>query len=73
MLNGTNNAADVFIRDLLAGSTTRASLTTSGGQANGSLYPAPSGDGGLLAFQSDASNLAPGDTNRRTDVFVRLR
>ena len=32
-----------------------------------------SGDGHVVAFASDASNLVPGDTNGRTDVFARDR
>lgn len=32
-----------------------------------------SGDGNLVAFQSDATNLVPGDTNGATDIFVRNR
>ena len=35
------------------------------------LYPAISADGRYVAFESGASNLVPGDTNHRDDVFVR--
>ena len=34
---------------------------------------AVSADGRVIAFQSDASDLVPGDTNQATDVFVRDR
>src|SRR5690242_10023935 len=51
--------------------TTRVSVPTGGAQANGnSLAPAISKDGRYVAFYSDASNLAAGDTNRARDVFV---
>jgi cysteine-rich repeat protein len=70
----TNAAGDVFVRDLVAGTTTRASVATGGGQANrGSLAPALSGDGRLVAFESGATNLVPGDSNARKDVFVHDR
>ena len=35
-----------------------------------SQYPCVSGDGTFVAFHSDASNLIPGDTNDRKDVFI---
>ena len=70
----TNNAVDVFVRDRLAGVTSRASLSTGGGQANSrSYYPAISADGRFISFSSDASNLVPGDNNGVLDVFVRDR
>ena len=54
--------------------TTRVSVATGGGQANGqSLAPAISKDGRFVAFYSNASNLVAGDTNRRRDVFVHDR
>ena len=31
-----------------------------------------SGDGKVVEFQSDASNLVPNDTNERTDTFARV-
>lgn len=40
--------------------------------ANGaSMLAVASRDGDLIAFDSEASNLVPGDTNNRADVFVR--
>ena len=67
----TNNAADIFVYDRQAGTTTRASVATDGTQANSqSFEPALSGDGRYVAFESDASNLAAGDTNGAYDVFV---
>jgi|RhiMethySRZTD1v2_1073278.scaffolds.fasta_scaffold17610_2 Tol biopolymer transport system component len=70
----TNGAIDVFVRDRQAGTTSRVSVPTGGGQANDfSDVPAISADGRFVAFISAASNLVPGDTNGVFDVFVRDR
>jgi len=54
--------------------TTCASVNPSGGVGNlGSDLPALSADGRFVAFQSNASDLTPGDANARGDVFVRDR
>ena len=73
----TNNLADVFVRDLRTGRTTRVSLSSRGKQAgqdrsgNGSNAPSISANGRYIAFHSAASNLVRGDTNRAFDIFVR--
>jgi Tol biopolymer transport system component len=68
----TNRAEDVFVHDRKTGRTARLSVDSHGRQANGSSwFPAISADGRYVAFQSIASNLVRGDTNRLTDVFVR--
>jgi Tol biopolymer transport system component len=68
----SNGASDVFVRDLVAGSTRRVSVGPGGLQANGdSGFPALSRNGRHVAFQSDATNLVAGDTNGVFDVFVR--
>ncbi len=65
---------DIFVRDRIAGTTKRVSVSSDGGQANGpSLRSAISADGRLVAFDSLASNLVPGDTNGQSDVFVHDR
>ncbi len=70
----TNESEDVFVRDRLSGTTTRVSLDSGGVEANGSSHmPSISADGRYVAFSSSASNLVPGDTNEREDVFVRDR
>lgn len=67
----TNGVADVFLRDLLLGTTERVSLGNGGVQANdGSALSRVSGDGRFVAFYSLATNLVEGDTNGREDVFV---
>jgi Tol biopolymer transport system component len=68
----TNNARDIFVRDLIDNTTIRVSLGAAGAQANGfSFRPSISGDGLFVAFQSLATNLVPSDTNSREDIFVR--
>ena len=58
----------------MAGVTRRVSVGPAGRQANGrSFEPAVSADGRSVAFYSFASNLVSGDTNRESDVFVRVR
>jgi hypothetical protein len=59
-----------------SGSLQRISVASNGAQANGaSRNPALDGSVTALphcvAFESDASNLAPGDADTTTDVFVR--
>lgn len=70
----TNGRHDVFVRDVRAGRTERISIGTGGAQmTDDSRWMAMSADGRLVAFQSDATNLVPGDTNGRADIFVRDR
>lgn len=67
----TNNFTDIFVKDMQSGAVTRASLDSSGAQANSdSSAPSISGDGRYVAFVSDASNLVAGDTNGVADIFV---
>lgn len=66
----TNGARDVFVHDLSTAQTTRESVDSAGGQANGvSVFAAISGDGEWVGFVSQASNLVANDP-ARTDVFV---
>jgi PucR C-terminal helix-turn-helix domain len=56
--------------------TERVSVSSAGVGGNASSgvgRPAASADGRFVAFVSRASNLVPGDTNARQDVFVRDR
>ena len=67
-----NHRRDVFVRDLRTGTTTLASVDSSGAQADSDSYsPAISADGRYVAFVSGATDLVPGDANRHTDIFVR--
>jgi len=68
----SNGVGDVFVHDRVTHVTTRASLSTGGAQAdNQSQGPAISNDGRVIAWESKATNLVPGDTNDRVDIFVR--
>jgi Tol biopolymer transport system component len=68
----TNGKSDVFVRDLVAGTTTRVSLGNDGSQANdSSTSPYISADGTRVMFTSLATNLVVGDTNGVADAFVR--
>jgi hypothetical protein len=73
IINDTNDDIDdIFIRDLQANTTSLISLNSNGTQGNNaSLDPSVSSDGRYVAFQSLASNLAIGDTNATSDIFVR--
>lgn len=74
VLNDTNGYQDVFVRDLINGQTERVSLDTNGIQTNEDSYnPAISSTGRYVVFESDASNLVAGDTNRRRDIFLHDR
>src|SRR5262249_57076923 len=69
----TNQVRDVFFHDNRAVTTQRVSVQTGGGQSNGpSFDPSISGDAPYVAFDSEATNLAPGDIPGR-DVFVHNR
>lgn len=70
----------VYVRDRLTRSTILVSEAHDGGYADRGTVPASatqqaaptiSADGRYVAFQSDATDLVRGDTNDRTDVFVR--
>jgi hypothetical protein len=70
----SNGTTDVFVRDRTAGTLERVSVSTNGTQGNGtSTRPALDAAGSVVAFDSSASNLVPGDTNGQLDVFVRIR
>ena len=63
---------DVFRRDTKNGATVRLSVDSSGNQGgNDSANPSISADGRYVAFESAAGNLATGDTNVKTDIFLR--
>jgi Tol biopolymer transport system component len=73
----TNGKQDVFVRDLVKGVTERVSVSSSEGQANGTMAPSTgasiSDDGRFVVFGSRATNLVAGDTNGFEDVFLRDR
>ena len=69
---GGNGFYQTYVRDLQTGTTTLVS-TGSNGEGNGqSYYPsAISADGRYVAFASNSTNLAPGGTNGRWQIFLR--
>ncbi|NUM43349.1 MAG: PD40 domain-containing protein [Anaerolineales bacterium] len=70
----TNGAPDIFLHDQQTGMTTRVSVASDGTEANfGSEVPALSGDGNIIVFQSEGSNLVAGDPNGTWDIFVHER
>src|SRR5882724_3931582 len=62
---------NVFLRDRVAGTTTLASVNLSGvaGGNDDSMPCGLSTNGQYVLFQSDASDLVNGDTNKSTDIF----
>ena len=72
----TNNASDIFVRDVVNGLTTLVSVSTNGTSGNGRIARGSvmTGDGRYVAFVSTASNLisfASGYPNNIANVFIR--
>src|SRR5262249_3296199 len=65
----------ILVRDRLLGTIEIASVNDQGQQASGTFARDPriSADGRFVLFSSDATNLVPGDSNFRDDVFVHDR
>ncbi|MBK8173117.1 MAG: hypothetical protein IPK60_22670 [Sandaracinaceae bacterium] len=65
------SSPDIFVRDMIAGTTTRVSIATDGTPANAYASGISiSDDGRRVAFVSPATNLVPDDTNGVSDLFV---
>jgi len=72
--NDANGVGDVFLRDRATGTTELMSVDSAGVHGNGiSKHPAISGDGRVVAFRSNSTNLVAGDTNNFSDVFLHDR
>ena len=68
-----NAEYDVYVRDVVAGTTRLVSRTPAGGAADaGSFDPMISADGSRVAFLSYATNLGDGDSDNQADVHVRV-
>ncbi|GIE85714.1 hypothetical protein Are01nite_21940 [Actinoplanes regularis] len=68
----TNRSRDVFVRDLVTGTTVLASVSGTGEPGDGhSTRPSISADGRYVAFRSEAGNFIAGGTGGRSRVFVR--
>jgi Tol biopolymer transport system component len=74
VLGDSNGVKDVFVRDLESHTTSRISVDSGGSQADAASFaPSISGDGRYVAFASDAANLAGGDSNGTTQIYVHDR
>lgn len=72
----TNNARDVFAYDLQTLLVSRVSVASDSTEGNADVVeesPAISADGLIVAFASAATNMAPGDTNEKWEIFVNQR
>lgn len=68
----SNGLVDVFVHDRSSHVTQRASVGAGGSEADGTSFaPRISGNGRMVAFVSNATNLVAGDSNGASDVFVR--
>jgi archaellum component FlaF (FlaF/FlaG flagellin family) len=69
-----NGVFDCFVHDRQTALTTRVSVDSAGAEGNGDSFTSSiSVNGRYVTFQSDASNLVPGDGNGATDCFVHDR
>jgi hypothetical protein len=72
VLDDTNGACDIFVKDTVTGATRRVSISSSGAEGEGdSREKSISSDGRFVAFRSAATNLVASDTNGTDDIFVR--
>jgi Tol biopolymer transport system component len=63
---------DIFVRDLVAGTTTLVSVDSTGTKGNLDSYaPSISSDGRYVAFESLSTNLVAPVTNGKVHIFVR--
>ncbi|MEN6430239.1 MAG: hypothetical protein ABFC80_05260, partial [Coriobacteriales bacterium] len=69
----TNGNQDLYVKDMQTGEYVWARLTSDGSSPGSSLEDFEmSGDGSSIVFQSE-DDLAPDDTNTRTDVYMWTR
>ncbi len=67
----TNRKSDIFVHNRESGITSRVTIAANGAEADGSSsHPVLSAAGRFIAFRSSATNLVPGDTNDKADIFV---
>jgi Tol biopolymer transport system component len=62
---------NVFVRDIVAGTTKLASVGDEGRAGDAKRNPSISADGRYVAFQTRGNGLSPVDADGRVDVFVR--
>jgi Tol biopolymer transport system component len=70
----SNGYLDAFVHERTTGITERVSVDSSGLQADlGGQQPSISPDGQVVVFGGSSTNLVPGDTNWKADVFAHER
>ncbi len=70
--NDTNDSTDVFVRDMVANTTTRVSVHTDGSEGDDDSYtPSISANGRRVVFLSDSDVFSAADNNGWTDGYVR--
>lgn len=69
------NLWDVYVYDQVTGTTELTNVRGLGGAdpERGAYWPALSGDGRFISFETVAANLTPGDSNGHIDIFVHDR
>jgi len=68
----TSIRMEIYVKDLVTGNLRQVSMDSFEVQeSDGAYYPVFSPDGKKVAFESFSSNLVPGDTNNRPDIFVK--
>lgn len=67
----TNNAKDIFVRDMVANTTTRVSVNSFGGQTSGTWgTPAISADGRMVAFLTNDATIVLGHPAQHRSAIV---
>jgi hypothetical protein len=70
--NDTNPKSDVFVRDVVAGTTIKATYGSGGSQPDRAMSKGSgSADGRYVAFEAPGKDLTANDTSGNSDVFVR--
>jgi hypothetical protein len=66
-----NDVSDVFVHDMVSGTTTRLSVPASGSESKDySYWPCASADGGMVVFTASGDDLVPGDHNLMPDIVL---
>jgi uncharacterized repeat protein (TIGR01451 family) len=74
LIGDGNFESHILVKDRVTGTFERVSATSTGEPADQlSEHPDITADGRFVTFFSLATNLVPGDTNNRRDIFVRDR
>jgi Tol biopolymer transport system component len=67
-----DTASDIYVKQISTGALQLASTTAAGTKGNaGSFGAVLSADGTVVAFESEATNLDPADTDGNLDVYVK--